>query len=125
MHRLDFLRSHGRQVTAPLVGLEQDFVGDHVELLLRLALHVVGTGLAEHARERALGDIHADRLAGTGHDLEQQTQIGGDAPGALLLDEKLCKGDTTHEVSPLTQVWKLARIIPRSGPERTLAKRSG
>ena len=125
MHRLDFLRSHGRQVTAPLVGLEQDFVGDHVELLLRLALHVVGTGLAEHARERALGDIHTDRLAGAGHDLEQQTQIGGDAPGALLLDEKLSKGDTTHEVSPLTQVWKLARIIPRSGPERTLAKRSG
>jgi selenide, water dikinase len=69
----------GRQrgeVAAPLVGLEQDLVGDHVELLLRLALHVLRARRAQHAGERALADGDADRLAGARDDLDQQAQVG-------------------------------------------------
>ena len=87
MHRLDFLRSHGRQVTAPLVGLEQDFVGDHVELLLRLALHVVGTGLAEHARERALETFTPIALQARATTSSNRRRSAETRP-ALLLDEK-------------------------------------
>jgi hypothetical protein len=72
------------QMPAPLVGLEQDLVGDDVELLLRLALHVAGAGLAQHATERALADAIEIALHGARHHLDQQAQVGGDAAGALL-----------------------------------------
>ena len=89
VHRLDLFRGHSGKVAAPLVGLQQDLVGDDVELLLRLALHVVGAGLAEHAGERALGNVDADRLHRARDDFDQQAQLGVDAPGALLLDQEL------------------------------------
>jgi hypothetical protein len=58
-HHVDavhFLAGHGRQVAAPFVGLDQHFVGDDVQLLLDLALHVLALGRAQHAAERALVD---------------------------------------------------------------------
>jgi hypothetical protein len=45
-----------RQMAAPLVGLDQDVVGNHVELLLRLTLHVVAAGLAQARRPGPLRD---------------------------------------------------------------------
>ncbi len=70
------LGRHRGEVAAPFVGLEQDLVGDHVELLLGLALDVAGAGLAEHAAERALADLERDLLAGAGDDFDQQAQRG-------------------------------------------------
>src|SRR3546814_6853952 len=39
MDRLHLLRSHGGQVPAPFIGVQQQFVGDDVQLLLHLPLH--------------------------------------------------------------------------------------
>src|SRR3546814_5603778 len=64
-----FRRQPG-QVPAPGVGLQQDVVAQHVELLLRLALDVdartavAALGVTEHAAQRALADRHRDPLAG-------------------------------------------------------------
>ena len=58
----------------PIVGVEQDVVGQHVELFLRLALHVVAAGLAEHAAfaaQGALADGDGNGLAGAGDDFDQ------------------------------------------------------
>ena len=72
---LHLLGGEGGEVAAPFVGLEQDLVGEHVELLLHLALHVLGAGAAQAVGERALVDARADRLAGAGDGLEQQAQV--------------------------------------------------
>ena len=54
-HHVDavhFLAGHGRQVAAPFVGFDQHLVGDDVELLLHLALHVLAARPCR-ARRRA------------------------------------------------------------------------
>ena len=85
---------HGRQVTAPFVGLDQHLVGDDVELLLHLALHVLATSHTQDAGQVALAHGLADALASPRHHLEQQTQLGGDvAVFALLFDEVAGEGD--------------------------------
>ena len=92
-----FLRGHGGKVAAPFVGLEQDLVGDHVELLLDLALHVLGLGAAEHAREPALADGDGDGLAGPCDHLDEKPEVGGDELlGALFLDQELGERDASH-----------------------------
>ncbi len=70
------LAGHCRQVTAPFVGLDQHRVGDDVELFLDLALHVFRLCRTQHATERALVHGLADALAGAGHHLQQQPQVG-------------------------------------------------
>src|SRR3546814_3543617 len=78
----------------PGVGLEQDVVAQHVELLLRLALDVdvrtavAALGVTEHAAQRALADRHRDPLAGARDHLDQQPQLRVDVAGALLLDQE-------------------------------------
>src|SRR6478609_1399514 len=86
-----------REVAAPLVGLEQDLVREHVELLLRLALHVDGIERAMAVGERALAHAGADALAGAGDRLEEQAQIRVDEVlVALPGDEELGEGDAAH-----------------------------
>ena len=46
-HQVDgvhFFGCHGRQVAAPFVGFDQHFIGDDVQLLLDLSLHVFAVG---------------------------------------------------------------------------------
>jgi hypothetical protein len=109
---LDLLGGHRRQVAAPLVGLDQDVVGDDVQLLLGLALDVVAARLAEHAGQGALRDVDGDRLDRAGDDLHQEAQIGVHQPLALLLDQKLGERDSTHVM--FLQKWALkGEIIAR------------
>jgi hypothetical protein len=98
---LHLLRRTRRQMSAPGVGLEQHVVGDHVELLLRLALDVHalsswGAHIPEHAAQCALADRDRDCLAGAGDDLDQQAQVRIDAAGALFLDEESCQRSGRH-----------------------------
>src|SRR5690606_16978981 len=51
---IHLLRRTGREVPAPLVGFQQNLVGQHVELLLRLALDVAGAGIAQTPPDGAL-----------------------------------------------------------------------
>jgi hypothetical protein len=77
-HHVDavhLLAGHGGQVAAPFVGLDQHLVGDDVELLLDLALHVLALGAAQHAAQRALVDGVADALAGARDHFQQQAQL--------------------------------------------------
>ena len=100
IERFHLFRGHGGQVAAVLVGFEQDFVGDHIQLLLGFALHVAGAGRAEHAGKGPLVDAVRDRLAGAGHDFEQQTQLGRDGVVlALLFDQVAGEVDALHGFS--------------------------
>ncbi len=98
-NRLDgvhLFRGHGGQMPAPFVRLNENFVGDDVELLLGLTLDVVGAGFSEHPREGAFGNIDADGLDGPGDYFDEQAQVRRDQAGTLLLDQKLGEGDTAH-----------------------------
>ena len=109
-HRtLDLLGGERREVAAPDVGLHEDFVGEHVELLLRLALHVVGAGAAQPVGERAFVDAGADRLAGARDGLEQQPQVGVDHVLLLASDEELRKRYSFHAGAILCVVWQTTR----------------
>lgn len=107
-HHVDavhFLAGHGREVAAPFVGLDEHLVGDDVQLLLDLALHVLALGRAEHAAQRTLVDGLANALARTGHHFEQQAQLArNEAVGALLLDEVAGEGNLlllSHGMCPM------------------------
>ncbi len=89
-----FLGRAAGEVAAPGVGFEQDLVGEHVELLLRLALHVATAGFAEDTAEVAFADRDRDGLAGTRDDFDEQTQVGIDVlMSALFLDEEARQGN--------------------------------
>ena len=99
-HRLavvHFFRGAGGEVATPGVGFEQDLVADDVQLLLRFALHVAGTGLAQHAAEGAFADGDGDAGAGAGDDRDQLAQVGIDAAGVLFLDQEAGQRSTGHE----------------------------
>ncbi|MNS65050.1 hypothetical protein D3C72_981990 [compost metagenome] len=97
VERVHFLRGHRRQVAAPLVGVEQHFIGDDVQLLLGLALHIAGAGRAEHAREGALAHGVGNGLAGARHHLDQQPELRLDRVVlALLLDQVAGEADASH-----------------------------
>ena len=116
---LDFLGGHRRQVAAPFVGLDQDVVGDDIELLLGLTLHIVTASLAQHAGEGALGNIDGNGLDRTGDDFHQQAQIGAHQALALLLDQELGERDSTHVM--FLQKWALkGEIIARIALVRRL-----
>jgi hypothetical protein len=83
-------------VAAPLVGLEQDFIGDHVEFLLHFTLHVLAVQAAQHAAKGALGNLMADRLAGPRHDFDKEAQVGRGVMAASLLDQVAAQGDAGH-----------------------------
>jgi hypothetical protein len=98
MRGVHFLRRQPGQVAAPGVGFEQDLVAQHVQLLLRLALHVdagvaARCDIAQHAAQRALADRDRDGLAGARHHFDQQPQVGVDAAGALFLDQEARQRD--------------------------------
>jgi hypothetical protein len=71
------LRSQGRGMSAPLVGLEQDLIGQDVQLLLNLALDVLRPEAAEDTTQLTLVDGVADRLAGSCNHLNEETELGG------------------------------------------------
>jgi hypothetical protein len=97
--RLHFFRRHRRQVAAPFVGFEQDFVGDDVQLLLHFALHVFGVGRAEHFAQRAFADRVADGFAGARHHFDQQAQFGRDVVWRRCSSTRYCVRLTRFIVS--------------------------
>ncbi|MDR6139644.1 hypothetical protein QE438_002948 [Pseudoxanthomonas sp. SORGH_AS 997] len=107
------LRGAGGQVAAPGVGFQQDVVADHVQLLLRLALHVAGAGLAQHAAQRALAHRHRDAGAGAHDDGNQLAQFGADTAGALFFDQVAGQGDGLHRGGDLRATWGPA-LSPQS-----------
>ncbi len=114
-----FLRGAGGQVTTPGVRLQQDFVGDHVELLLRFALdihaeRIVAAGHAQHATERALVGGHRDAFAGARDHFDQQRKFGIDMAGAAFLDKELDQRDGLHDGSEADE-W---RIVPTPAEPR-------
>ncbi len=54
MERFHFFRRHRGQLPAPFVGIEQQVVGDHVQLLLHFALDVFTAQRTQHIAQRAL-----------------------------------------------------------------------
>ncbi|MNY12923.1 hypothetical protein D3C86_1460290 [compost metagenome] len=116
VERVHFLRGHRRQVAAPLVGVEQHFIGDDVQLLLGLALHIAGAGRAEHAREGALAHGVGNGLAGARHHLDQQPELRLDRVVlALLLDQIAGEADACHVGSPsMAAILHVCRYRHRS-----------
>ena len=101
-------------MTAPLVGLEQDLVGQDVQLLLNLTLDVLRPKAAEDATQIALVDGVTDRLAGAGDHLDEETELGGQGiPFPLLLYQEPTQGDACHGLD-------LSFVYQRSRPSRLL-----
>jgi len=80
----------------PLVGFEQDVVGNHVQLLLHFALHVFSAHAAQNTTQRAFGDVVADFLARTRHHFDQEAQIGRGTVAAGLLNQIATQGNAGH-----------------------------
>ena len=114
---LHLLRGQRGEIAAPFIGVEQDLVGDHVELLLDLALHVLAAEAAEHAAELALVHRMADRLAGARHDLDQQAQLRRQVAALpLLLDEETAQGDAAGRAHG-KPVWAIVGGRQRTRPD--------
>ncbi len=97
VERFHFFRRHRGEVAAPFVGVEQHFIGDHVQLLLGFALDIAGAGRAQHAGEGALADGVGNGLAGARDHFDQQPQFGLDRVVlALLLDQVAGEADASH-----------------------------
>ena len=93
------LGGHGRQVTRPLVGLDEDVVGEHVQLFLGLALDVLAAGATQDAHQGAVVHQVGDDLAGGHHVVEERGEIArGAADPALFLDDELGDGGTVVHI---------------------------
>ena len=102
--RLVLLRDHAGELAAPVRGAQEDLVGEHVELLLFLALHVGAAVAAEHVGERAVGDRARDRLAGLGDLQDEGVELaGGLGVAAAVFDQvfgERAAVEAEHGVSP-------------------------
>ncbi len=78
-------------MAAPFGGFDEHLVGDDVQLLLRLALHVLAARAAQHADQRALVDVVRDLLAGHDHIADQAGEIAArlSRDRALFFDDEL------------------------------------
>ena len=80
---------HGTQPATMIECLDDDFVGNHVELLLHLPLDVHVAGRAENVRESGTSHFVRDHLAGERHVIEDTGQFaGGLGEHAFLLDDE-------------------------------------
>src|SRR3569623_767897 len=122
-----FLRGHAREVARPVGGFDHHIIGDHVELLLILALHVLGAGTTQHARERALVHGVRDHFGGGDDIVEQQSELaGGAGDAALLFDDELGDGDAGgHNASSNSDAKSvtLSARRRRAGAAAPLARR--
>ena len=76
MDGFHFLRRHRSEMTAPFIGLQQNFVRDDVEFFLYFTLYVFRISGAQYIAQGALADGMADGLAGARDNFDQQSQLG-------------------------------------------------
>ena len=89
------LGGEGGDVAGPFVALDEQVVGDHIQLFLGLALDVLGVGGAEHAHQAAVADGAGDGLAGDDDVVDQRGEIARhtlDLP--LFFDDEFSDGGT-------------------------------
>ena len=100
---LHFLRQHASHIAAPLQALKKLLVGQHVELVLGLALHVDRTGLAVQPGQNSVRHLARQRLAGQRnrqhHAVERSRRQRKAAP---LLDQVLRQRDRLVQHGPLS-----------------------
>src|SRR4051812_1154734 len=101
MRRIHLLGHHPGEMPSPFAGGDEDLVGEEVEVLLPLALAVLGTRIAERARKRAARRKHGDFLDG-GRDVEEQPAQAASQAGRLpvVVDEEPRKGGAVLHADP-------------------------
>src|SRR3954471_12471265 len=101
MWRIHLLGDHPREMAAPFAGGDEDLVGEEVEVLLPLALAVLGAGIAESSGKRAARREHGDFLDG-GRDVEEQPPeaVPQGRRRALVLDEEPRKRGAVLHADP-------------------------
>ena len=77
--------------TAPQT-LQQDLVGDHVELLLCLAVHVLVAGIAQDVGEARAPHLVCDRARGEGDRVDDVDQLGRAVHAQLPAREVIAQG---------------------------------
>jgi hypothetical protein len=92
--RVHLLRGHARQLAAPFAVTENRLVGQDIEFLLDLALHVGAVERAMTPGEGALGDQRRDGLDGSGDVDQQGAELTMLRP--RLLDDEFGKGRTSE-----------------------------
>jgi hypothetical protein len=89
-----FLRRHRAETTAVIERLDDDLVGQHIELLLHLALHVHVARRAEDVDQSRHCALVGDHLAGQRHVVQDARQLArGVRESSLLLDDESLDGD--------------------------------
>ena len=95
MDRFHFLGSDSGQITAPFIGFQKDFVGEHIQFFLDFSLYVFRFVAAQDVSERSLADGMTDCLAGTADDFQKQTQFfRNGAVFPVFLNQVLRQTDT-------------------------------
>ena len=106
--------SHRRQVTTPLGGFDEHFIGDDVQLFLRLTLNVLATCTAQHTDQLAFIDIMCDLLASDDDIADQASEIATDTRDrALFFDDEL-NHTLAHVQFPqnINLCWRRFQIRP-------------
>src|SRR6185437_14302215 len=86
------LRHQPRELSSPLVGAQENLVGQQVQFLLRLPLRVLRAGRAQRIVEGALADQRGDALAGQANIVHQGREAAACGIATpLLLDQKACQ----------------------------------
>ncbi|CAO3308207.1 conserved hypothetical protein [Pseudomonas sp. P14-2025] len=92
---LHFLRGHSSQKATPLNRINQHFIGENIQFLLNLALHIFAVSRAQYTDQVALIGTVANPLAGYGDETEQRAERSIHCrPATLRLTEKLIKTNT-------------------------------
>jgi hypothetical protein len=94
-HRLlVFFRRHDGHALATTEIAHQDVVGDHIQLLLGFALHVLGAGAAQHIFQPRPAHLRRNHLGGDGDRRQHPGQrTGGFRVARLRLQDVRLDGD--------------------------------
>jgi hypothetical protein len=85
---IQFFGGHAGDQAAPFAAADHHVVRQHIELLLRFALHVLGADIAQVTAQRPFGRHRRDRLDRRRHVHQQRTQVGGALDAVQLLDQE-------------------------------------
>src|SRR3990170_2316117 len=120
-----FLRGHGAEAPAVINRLDDYLVGEDVELLLRLALHVLQVGRAEDVGKARASNLVGDHLGGEREVVKQAGQLTRrlGVEFFLLDDESLdrddrCRGVLNHSKIPRRRYGGGARNTGEHLPHR-------
>ena len=100
-------------MAVPFAVVEQDLVGEDIELLLLLALRIQALGAAKRPGQRTSRDGLRDDLAGRHQVVEERAELaGGTGRAALLFDDEFAeRGSSVMHFRPCAPLRRAIRKL--------------